>query len=222
MPETALKCIDSWHRFMPDYDYKLWNEDNYDVEHMPYTKEAYMAGKYAFVTDVVRLEALKKEGGVYLDVDFEVFKSFDELLGYHAFAGIEGSKSNPVMMGVIASEPEGSWVKESLEYYQGRHFCVNGKMDLTTNVQFISTKMHEKGFSLDGREQDYLDLHVFPVEYFCPRLTTGEYRKTENTYCEHKGVKSSWAKGNFKTFLLRCLSPELRTKMILFKRKMIG
>ena len=77
MPELALKCIQSWHKFMPDYDYVLWDEDSFDVNSIPYTKEAYEVGRFAFVSDVVRLKALKEEGGIYFDVDFEVYKPFD-------------------------------------------------------------------------------------------------------------------------------------------------
>ena len=77
MPELAVKCIESWHKYMPDWEYVLWNEDNFDVSSYPYTQEAYNAKKYAFVSDVARLVALKKFGGVYFDVDFEVFKPYD-------------------------------------------------------------------------------------------------------------------------------------------------
>ena len=122
MPQLAKDCIASWHRHMPDWNYKLWNEDNFDVNSTPYTKEAYEAGKMAFVSDYVRLWALEREGGVYMDVDFEVYKPFDNLLHHHAFAGIEGSKHNPVMMGVCASEAHGEWVTEMLHQYTGLHF----------------------------------------------------------------------------------------------------
>ena len=64
MPELALKCIESWHRFMPDWEYVLWNEDNFDLDAYPYAREAYDNRKFAFVTDVVRLYALYHEGGV--------------------------------------------------------------------------------------------------------------------------------------------------------------
>lgn len=222
LPDLALKCIESWHQYMPDYGYTLWNEDSFDVESMPYTREAYEAGKFAFVSDVVRLKALQDIGGIYLDVDFEVFKSFDRLLSYKAFAGFEGSKHNPVMMGVIASEPYGEWVTEQLENYQGRHFLVKGKMDLTTNVQSVSKYMEQNGFIPNGIEQEYKDLHIFPVDYFSPRLTTGEYRRTENTFCEHKGSSSSWSKKTLKSRLLSFLTPELRTRLILFRRKVLG
>ena len=222
MPELALKCIDSWHRFMPDYEYKLWNEDNFDVESTPYTKEAYEARMYAFVSDVARLMALKEEGGIYFDVDFEVYKPFDDLLHFKAFAGFEGSKYNPVMMGVIASEADGEWVSEQLEAYKGRHFIVDGKEDLTTNVKFISERMCEQGFLPNGLEQEYKDLHIFPVDYFCPRLTTGEYLKGENTYCEHQGVVSTWKRKTWKSRVLSKMDPVLKTRLILLKRKLIG
>lgn len=222
MPELALKCIESWHRYMPDYRYKLWNEDNFDINCNAYVKEAYEAKKYAFVSDYVRLLALYIEGGIYMDVDFEVYKSFDPLLHYQAFAGFEGSKHSPVMMGVIASHPGGRWVSESLQDYAGRHFLVNGKMDLTTNVTFITAKMKERGFLPNGSEQEYKDLHVFPVEYFSPRLTTGEYLRTGNTYCEHKGILSSWAKQTWKQRFMQLLPQKARTLLIKQKRILFG
>ena len=192
MPELAQKCIATWHEYMPDWEYKLWNEDGFDVSSVAYTKEAYEAGKFAFVSDYVRLFALCNEGGLYLDVDFEVFKPFDELLHYKAFAGFEGSKRKPVMMGVCASEPDGEWVKEMLDAYRDRHFIhADGCYDTRTNVQFITAIMASNGFLQNGKEQDYKDLHVFPVDFFCPRQTTGEYLRTENTYCDHRGL-GSW------------------------------
>lgn len=223
MPQLTKDCIASWHRYMPDWEYKLWNEDAFDVASTAYTREAYQEGKYAFVSDYVRLVALEREGGVYLDVDFEVYKPFDDLLGYHAFAGFEGSKRQPVMMGVCASEAHGEWVKQMLEAYKDRRFIVEGKLDLTTNVQFITSIMSAHGFRQDGSEQDYKDLHVFPVDYFSPRQTTGEYFRTENTYCEHKGL-SSWGdqEKGWKRMLRRVLGQRTMIHLIKLKRKLLG
>ena len=223
MPELAQKCIASWHKYMPEWEYKLWNEDNFDVFSVPYTAEAYEARKFAFVSDYVRLWALCNEGGLYLDVDFEVFKPFDDLLSFKAFAGYEGSKHSPVMMGVCASEPYGEWVTEMLEAYRDRHFIVGGKPDLTTNVQFVSARMRENGFVQNGSEQDYKDLHVFPVDYFCPLQTTGEYFRTGNTYCEHKGL-NSWSKqGNgWKNRLIKLIGQKNMTRLIKLKRQLFN
>ena len=223
MPELAKKCVASWHKYMPDWEFKLWNENNFDVNCTSYTKEAYEAKKYAFVSDYVRLWALYNYGGLYLDVDFEVYKPFDDLLNYSAFAGIEGSKHSPVMMGVIASVPKGEWVTEQLGYYRGRNFIVNGKMDLTTNVAFVSEKMRGTGYNQDGKEQNYKDLHILPVDYFSPRHTTGEYIRTDNTYCEHLGL-ASWNAGgiSWKGLIRRIVGQKNMTRLIKLKRKFFG
>ena len=224
MPELALQCIESWHMFMPDYEYKLWNEGNFDVTAIPYTKEAYEAKKFAFVSDYVRLWALNKEGGLYLDTDVKVFKPFDDLLTYQAFAGFEGSKFLPVGTCVMASEPNGIWVKEQLDCYKKRHFFnSDGSFDLTTNVQFITANMCAQGFVSDGKEQAYKDLHVFPVDYFCPKLTTGEYQRTENTYCDHLGIGSWNECGNgWKATIGRIVGQKNMTNLIKLKRKLLG
>ena len=224
MPELAQQCIASWHQYMPDWEYRLWNEDNFNVNSTPYSKEAYEAKKYAFVSDYVRLWALYHEGGVYLDVDFLVYKSFDNLRVWKAFAGFEGSKHAPLMMGIIASEPQGVWVKEQLDAYNDRHFVrLDGSFDLTTNVVFVSSIMSRQGFVQNGEEQDYKDLHVFPVEFFCPRQTTGEYLRTSNTYCESKGL-GSWAgkETRWKSRLLCIVGLKNKTKLIKLKRKLFG
>ena len=209
---------------MPDWEYKLWNEDNFDVNSTPYTKEAYEARKFAFVSDYVRLWALYNEGGVYMDVDFEVCKPYDNLLCWDAFAGFEGSKYSPLMMGVIASTPHGLWVKEQLDAYQDRHFLKpDGTFDQTTNVKFVSERMREHGFTQNGIEQDYKDLHIFPVDYFCPLQTTGEYLRTENTYCESRGLGSWSVDGSgWKTKIGKIVGPRNMTRLIKLKRKLFG
>ena len=209
---------------MPGWEYKLWNEDNYDLNSIAYTKEAYEAKKYAFVSDYVRLWALYTEGGLYLDTDVEVFKPFDDLMTYSAFGGFEGSKHLPLGTCIMASAQNGVWVKEQLDYYTDRHFLLSdGSFDLTTNVQFISAKMQKQGFVQNGFEQDYKDLHVFPVEYFCPRHTTGEYIRTDKTYCDHLGM-ASWngQAGGWKSMVGELVGPPMMTRMIKLKRKLFG
>lgn len=224
MPEQAKQCIASWHKFMPDWEYKLWNEDNFDVGINAYAKEAYEARKFAFVSDYVRLWALVREGGLYLDTDVEVFKSFEDLLELKAFAGFEGSKHLPVGTCVMASEAHGEWVVEQLEAYRDRHFLTpDGTFDMTTNVQFITAKMSKNGFAQNGVGQDYKDLYVFPVEYFSPRHTTGEYLRTENTYCDHLGM-GTWDDKDqgWKAKVARLVGPQNAARLIKLKRRLFG
>lgn len=268
MPELAKECIASWKKHMPDWEYKRWDESNFDIAAAPlYVRQAYEARKFAFVSDYVRLWALEQYGGLYMDVDFMVYRPFDELMDkYPAFAGYEGSKRQPVMMGVIASEPHGAWVRDMLSTYENRTFYkspltgnpspVTPEYDLTPNTAYFTDRLESQGFVADGVEKDVyvrseriselrnegvkeiqitnnksqitnleepmFFLHVFPVHYFCPVLTTGEDVHTPETYCEHKG-ESSWAeKGGWKSRLMGVLSPSMCTWLIKLKRKLLG
>ena len=230
LPDLEQQCLASWHQHMPEWEYRQWNESNFDVASAPlYVRQAYEARKYAFVSDYVRLWALEKFGGLYMDVDFMVYRPFDELMDkYAAFAGYEGSKRKPVMQGVIASEAHGAWVTDMLRTYDSRSFIkADGSLDLTPNTSYFTDRLEAQGFVADGKEKDVFVedkffLHVFPVHYFCPVLTTGEDVRTPKTYCEHMG-ESSWAKkGGLKVKLLSMVSPAMRTRLIKLKRRIFG
>lgn len=222
MPELVLKCIESWHRFMPDYEYRLWNEDSFDVNSVPYVKEAYEARKFAFVTDYVRLYALFTEGGIYMDTDVEVLKPYDDLLGLSGFTGYEGSKYLPPVTGTIASEPRNVWVKEQLDSYKGAHFHLpDGTMDTTTNTVRITRIMMAGGFVPNGEKQVYKDMYIFPVDFFCPRQTTGEIIMTDNTYCDHHFM-GSWGDSKKVSLIGRLFGPKVLTMLIKLKRIILG
>lgn len=234
LPELAEQCIASWQKYMPDWQIMRWDEttlkkSNCWLQQMPlYVQQAYAARKFAFVSDYIRLWALEQYGGLYMDVDFLVFRPFDDLMDkYPAFAGYEGSKRQPVMQGVIASEPHGAWVRDMLATYNTRTFIKeDGSYDMTPNTACFTDRLETEGFVADGVEKDvYVNnvffLHVFPVYYFCPVLTTGEDLRTSVTYCEHKGV-SSWAQKTWKAKLLDFFGPQWRTRLIKLKRRIMG
>lgn len=222
MPELAQKCIESWHKYMPHYEYKLWNEDNFDIHINSYVEEAYNNRKFAFVTDYVRLYALYTEGGIYMDTDVEVLKPYDGLLHHTGFIGFEGSKYSPVGTGTIACAPGSEWAKEELDAYIGIHFVnPDGTFDITTNPTRITSIMEAQGFVRNGKEQDYKDIHIFPVDYFCPRQTTGEIILTENTYCDHHFM-GSWEDKKNKSALLKLIGQKNLTRLIKMKRKLLG
>ena len=225
MPELVERCIASWHMHMPDWEFKAWTEDNFDINIAPrYVQEAYAAKKYAFVSDYVRLWALDREGGLYMDVDFEVYRPFDDLMNqYDAFAGYEGSKRNPVMMGVIAAKAHHPWIQGMLQTYADRAFVLaDGSLDMTPNTGYFLGWMQERGFVADGKEQDFMGVHILPVEYFCPGLTTGENLRSERTYCEHKGLHSWSGNGGCKAKVLSIMPPSWKTNLIKLKRRIIG
>ena len=225
LPELAKECIASWCKYMPDWELKAWTEENFDIQAAPqYVQEAYAAKKYAFVSDYVRLWALERDGGLYMDVDFEVYKSFDDLMEqYDAFAGYEGSKRNPVMMGVIAAKAHHPWIQGMMQTYESRVFLKeDGSLDMTPNTGYFLNWMQTRGFVADGVEKDFMGMHILPVECFCPGLTTGENLRCERTYCEHKGLHSWSGNGGWKSKLLNLVSPKVKAKIIKLKRRILG
>lgn len=204
-PELAEKCIASWKKILPEYQYIEWNEDNFDFNLFPYAKQALETKKYAYITDVVRLYALKEFGGIYMDTDVEILKPLDVFLHHAAFSGFESNKMLPT--GLMASEKNAVWASEMLEYYNGRSFLdKNNNPILTPNTVVITEMMKEKGFLINNSFQEKKGYVAFyPSDYFCPKdYITGKVIITQNTYCIHH-FSGSWLPPSrkFKDFVLR-------------------
>lgn len=184
-PESVLKCIESWKIHLPDYEIKEWNEANFPIGDWRYAKEAYLLKKYAFVSDVCRLYALDKEGGIYLDTDVEVLKSFDPFLKHDSFIGEE--VSNYIGTAVIGASKECPWIKELLSQYRNRHFIqLNGQIDVTTNV--IVTTDYLRNINVSESKPE-----IYPIEYFCANdWTAKKLCVTVKTICIHH-YDGSWA-----------------------------
>lgn len=211
MPELAVKCIESWKKYLPDYELKEWNEDTFDISRNQYVREAYENRKFAFVTDYVRLYALYTEGGIYMDTDVEVVGGFDKFLHHHAFSGFETDGNVPT--GMMAAEKDSIWAKELLDQYQDRIFVLpDGSFDMTTNTTVITNYMLRKGLILNNQYQDFPGLcTMYPADFFCPKdHRTGKIRCTKNTVCIHH-FAGSWLnhsflndlRHNIKTFLVQ-------------------
>ena len=216
-PEQALMCIASWKKYLPDYDLKEWNEDNFDISQNQYVREAYEHRKFAFVTDYVRLYAIYAEGGIYMDTDVEVLGDYDKFLHHHAFSGFETDGYVPT--GMMAAEKGSVWAKELLDQYQDRAFVLpDGSFDMTTNTTVITNYMLGKGLILNNQYQDFSGLcTMYPADYFCPKdHRTGKIRRTKNTVCIHH-FAGSWLNPSFwtdfrhksKIFLVRVFGERL-------------
>lgn len=192
MPDLALKCIDSWKKYLPEYELRLWNEDNYDIDSNKFVKEAYRNKKYAFVTDVVRLYALYNYGGIYMDTDVEVLRPLDDFLKYPAFSGFEVEEAIPT--GIMGAENGSTWAKRELDYYNDLSFILpNGAFNTKPNVQIITEHALTHGLIPNGQFQIVNDeLAIFPKEYFCPKsYVDGQIYLTDNSYTIHH-FAGSW------------------------------
>jgi hypothetical protein len=86
IPPFLKKCMNTWRQVMPEYEYILWDRERFKNSSVPFYNEAFTAKKWEYAADYVRLYALYTEGGIYLDCDVIVRKSFDKLLKYDFFA----------------------------------------------------------------------------------------------------------------------------------------
>jgi hypothetical protein len=221
LPAKAEMCLKSWKKYLPDYELRLWNEENFNLKINSYVTEAYEAGMYAFVTDYVRLYALYKDGGIYMDTDVEVLRNLDEFLILPAFSGFESNNFIPT--GIMGSEKSGIWVKEQLGYYTDRHFRTSdGDCDTTTNVHIISKSMSEGGFQFNNIRQDFNDIVTFfPSDFFCPKsYETGKIKLTSNSACIHHFTES-WRPRSKRAIIKirRFIGPKIYDFIIKLRKK---
>lgn len=189
-PDDFYKWLETWKMHCPDYEIMEWNEDNFDVDMFHYTHEAYRTRDYAFVSDVCRIYALNKYGGVYLDTDVELRASFDDYLRLRAFASIE----RPLVgTSTIGASKEMPWLKEFLNYYQKTHFInIWGHTVRTPNTKILTRRVLPKVSLADWPT-------IFPRDFFCGVITPdGTPAATSNTVSIHHFAGSWLRKKTFR------------------------
>ena len=186
MPEKDKKNIEGWQKLNPDYQIIRWDESNYDVSKNSYMSECYSIPKWGFVPDYARTDIVYRYGGFYFDTDVELKKPLDCLLNEKCVMGFEKKYSVNHGHG-FAAEKGNPIIKELLDFYEGIHFInSNGTLNMTASPVYITQLLVSHGLKLNGREQ-YIDgVHIYPVEYFCPKdYLTGEIKVTSNTIGIH-------------------------------------
>lgn len=200
-PDLAKKCINSWGKYCKEYEVIEWNEDNFSITDAPlYVQQAYNAKKWAFVTDYVRLWALTKYGGIYMDTDVEVVKPLDEFLSERAFSGFEAIDRIPT--GIMGCEKEFSLFIDLLHQYDNMVFLdEKGRCILETNVTKITNTCLERGLVLNGKYQIIAGFALYPVDVFCPfDFESKTMHKTSNTHTIHWFNASWWTEEEKKEY----------------------
>lgn len=198
LPKSAKKCIKSWRKYFPDYEIKEWSEDNFDVNIVPYTSEAYEAKKYAFVSDYARLWILYHYGGVYFDTDVEVIRPMDDIIKRGPFMGCENEAADMRVASVapglgLGVHPRLGLYKDLLDYYSRIHYKLSNDSHNTATIVTITTNyLVDKGLKAINSIQEIGGVYIYPKEYFCPKdYVTGKMELTKNTYSIHH-YDASW------------------------------
>lgn len=195
-PPMIKKCIDSWKHHLPDYEVMLWDTKRFDVDSVLWTKQAFECKKYAFAADYIRLYALYHYGGIYLDSDVLVYKSFDDLLDLPYFIGEDFIHLfEPAIIGCQAGN---SMIGKVLKRYEDRPFInADGSYDLCAlpivfRQQLVGSFLFRKIFSKAEFVNDDSVINVFSFDYFNSRDYISAVR-FPMSYCSHCFL-GSWLK----------------------------
>ena len=215
MPRLAQKCIKSWKKYCPDYEIICWNEENFDVNQNRYMKEAYEAGKWAFVSDFARLKIVYDNGGIYLDTDVELIKPIDDLLENGGFMGFDEKGIVATGLG-FGAEKGNKIVGEFLKDYDDISFILpDGSYDLTPCPDRNTDTLKKLGMDIQNTNQTFMDVVFLPKECLCPMdYYTGKKTITKNTYSIHH-YSASWTSNVTKrtTRIKRIIGVKLYDKL---------
>ena len=184
-PQAILDCIESWKKHMPDYELMHWDMNRFDVNSVPFVKDACAARKWATATDYIRLYALYHHGGVYMDLDVEVYKSFDPFLHHSAFSSVEfwpqqffesikqGSTSGlGIEAAVLGSIPHHPWIKACMDIYDTIKFEHTDQFMnfIIMSGQMAKVSAKDFGFKYEPVYQVLKDdVHIYPPDVFSKR-----------------------------------------------------
>lgn len=208
-PEKVQQCMASWKRYMPDWDFVLWDYEKIKDIDSIWLKECISAKKWAFAADFVRLWAIYHEGGVYLDSDVLLFQSIEPFLKDRLFIGRESSAYHTFDDGkqvyltshCFGAEAGHPFLKKNLSYYENRHFLTCSSLEISNSLRYdmlmmpyIQSRLLEP-FGYDpaplaaDRQTLQLGMEVYPPNYFC--WEERKFSENEVHYAEHLG-QGSW------------------------------
>lgn len=250
IPEDIQRMMDTWKKVLPDYELRLWDGEALSKLDLPFAHEAASVKKWAFASDQLRIYVVYTYGGIWLDTDVEVFKSFDPYLNHRMFIGYEDGATHhfhfPQQLitnlsshcfGAEAGHP---FLKRCLEYYEGRHFITSTdetlppdfRMDMRVLPDIQAMLAREFGyeghpFSLYTKVVLKEDIHVYPAHYF----DGPKYLPMDEVVCIHQRV-SAWQdlhntisrkmKKGFFYYLHRALTVFLMKRGVFMKMYYVG
>lgn len=118
LPEKYINLCKSWEVNHPDWEYKLWTDNdisefNIDIEKFNKIKNL------GVKSDLLRYHIMYKYGGIYVDTDFLCLKPFDSLLKYDFFGcgGVTDTNNNPLLFnGLFGSIKENKIIEDCINF----------------------------------------------------------------------------------------------------------
>lgn len=207
-PPKIARCLESWKKFLPDYEVVLWDTNRFDLNSSIWVRQAFEKKKYAFAADYIRFYALYHMGGIYLDSDVEVLKSFNDLLDLPYFMGAE--KAQTPEAAIIGAEKGCDWIKRCLDYYDNRSFVKeDGSLDIRKLPEIMDEQIRiikplrilslQDSFNIRKMDMQK-EVLEFNDAFFSPKVfDSREVEITPYTYAIHH-YQNSWFSPKAKAY----------------------
>lgn len=204
-PQSVLYCIESWKRCCPDYEIREWNETNYDFTKNEYMRQAYEAKKWGFVPDYARLDIVYEHGGIYLDTDVEMVRSFDHLLENECFFGFEDTGDGEYYVNCghgFGAVRRHEAIRNARDLYDHLTFSnADGSLNLLASPYFTTQSLRQLGLVQENRDQELPNVQIYASDVLCPKkFRTGKVHQTARTVSIHH-FTASWVDEKIKAEL---------------------
>lgn len=215
-PALVKQCIDSWKKQLPDYEIIEWNESNFDLSKSNFIKAQYEEGRWAFVADYVRIDVLKRYGGIYLDTDVEILNSLNEFLSNGFFTCFEKGMYPDQLLAstaIIGAEKNHHILKEFISFYENINLNEISSFKIPNTK--ILTNILKSQYGIDNflnKTQVNKNVKIYSSDYFSPKnWATKELETSPNTYAIHH-FDASWKTNKDK----------MVTNIVLIINKLLG
>jgi len=160
LPDVFKKWTDTWSKVMPDYEIKYTTLQNI---RMTYGLERFVDNKNAPNAAIcyAKMQLLQEYGGIVLDLDIEVLKSFDDLLNEDFIIGYEDK--NFLCNAVMGCAPHHHFTQKMLEKMDEMPIDTP-QLELETGPRLVTRYKH-------------LLTKLFPTVYFYPFHYTESFTK---------------------------------------------
>jgi hypothetical protein len=181
MPDAHRRFVDGWMRLHPGWRFMEWNDETIDFSDR-WLAQAYVVRRFNVVSDYVRVAAVLRHGGIYLDTDIELLKPLDPLLEEPAFLGIQTDRppeEEPDWLnGAVIGATEGHALIAAL--LEGLRTRVDPTRNLGsyTGPGLITETVLSRGLAPHPREnmlQRHPELTLFPTSWFYPYPWNGTF-----------------------------------------------
>jgi mannosyltransferase OCH1-like enzyme len=186
--------IEGWGQICADYALKRWDETNSPLA-TDYVRKALELENWANASNYVRLFAVHQDGGIYLDTDVELLKSFESVLANRCFFGWQNPAKlkSGINNAVFGAERGHPFIRQLMDQLLA-NFDGSETADLSS-PRLVTRLLMEKGLTQYVAAVSRIDdITLYPRSYFYPYLFNEEFSPecvTQDTYCIHHW-RMSW------------------------------